>query len=122
MTELVEDVLHLDEAELEVDELLDEHVLGGGDGLVFLEEVVDGCGCEVGVAAEVVVVAHGVEAVLEGVGGGAGLACRGSRAGRFLGIGAVGGEGGFGHGLGAFGLVIGSLGGGWQRTLVGVGS
>ena len=76
--ELIQEVFHLEEAELEVDELLDEDVLGGRDRLVFFEQVVDGDGNKVGVALEVGVVAQGVEAMLEGIGGGAwagGLFC-----------------------------------------------
>ncbi len=96
---VVAHVLGLEEAELEVDELLEEHVFGRGDGLVFFEEVVDGSGDKVGMSDEVPVVLHGVEAVLEGIGGGAGLAGGGAWASGFLGVGAVGGQGGFGHGF-----------------------
>ncbi len=45
-------MFHLKEAELEVDELLDEDVFGGGDGLVLFEQVVDGSGDEVWAAEE----------------------------------------------------------------------
>ena len=78
-------------------ELLDEHVLGGGDVLVLFEEIVDGDGDEVWVGDEVPVILHGVEAMLEGIGGRAGLASGGARAGGFTGVGTVGGEGSFGH-------------------------
>ena len=111
---VVADVFHLEEAEFEVDELLEEHVLGGRDGLVLFEEVVDGDGDEVGMGYEVAVVLHGVEAMLEGVGGRAGFAGGGARAGGLLCVGAIGGEGGFGHLLLA-GLVSGSLWSGRQR-------
>ncbi len=96
---VVADVFHLEEAEFKVDELLEEHVLGGRDGLVFFEEVVDGDGDEVGMGYEMAVILHGVEAMLEGVGGRAGFAGSGAWAGGFLCVGAVGGEGGFGHGF-----------------------
>ena len=81
---VVADVFHLEEAELEMDELLEEDVLSRCDGLVLFEEVVDGYRDEVWVGDEVPVILHGVEAMLESVGGGAGLAGGGARAGGFL--------------------------------------
>jgi hypothetical protein len=112
-------VFHLEEAEFEVDELLEEHVLGGSDGLVFFEEVMDGDGDEVWVHYEMLVIFHGVEAMLEGIGGRAGFARGGTGAGGFFGVCAVGVEGGFGHRL-LTGLVGGSLWSGWQRIHRGV--
>ncbi len=111
---MVADVFHLEEAEFEMDELLEEHVLGGSDGLVLFEQVVDGDGDEVGMGDQVAVVFHGVEAMLEGVGGGAGFAGGGAWAGGLLCVGAVGGEGRFGHRLFS-GLASRSLWSGWQR-------
>jgi hypothetical protein len=51
----------------------------------------DGDGDEVGMGYQVAVIFHGVEAMLEGVGGRAGFAGGGARAGGFLCVGAVGG-------------------------------
>ena len=82
-----------------MDELLEEHVLGGCDGLVLFEKVVDGDGDEVGMGYEMAVILHGVEAMLEGVGGRAGFAGGGARAGGLLCVGAVGSESGVGHGF-----------------------
>ena len=103
----------MEEAELEVDELLNEDVFGGRDWLVFFEQVVDGDGDEVGVALEVGVIAQGIEAVLEGIGGGAGFAGGGAWAGGFLCISAVGFDGSWGHGFLAWGFhgrwIVGSI-------------
>ncbi len=111
---VVADVFHLEKAKLEVDELLEEHVVGGCDGLVLFEEVVDGYRYPVGMGDEVPVVFHGVEAVLEGIGGRAGFAGIGARAGGFLVIATVSGKSGLCHpflaGLGGRTLLC-----GWQR-------
>jgi len=53
---------------------------------------------------EAVEILEAEEAVLEGVGGGAEFAGKGTGAGGFLGISAIGGEGGLGHGFLAWGL------------------
>ena len=110
-----------------MDELLDEHVLGGSDGLVFLDEVVLDGEDEVGVTEEVGEAAHGIQAMLKGIARGAGFALSGAGSGGLLRVGPIGREGGFGHGLLA-GLGSRSLGGGrhccggfrggWQRTQV----
>jgi len=86
---LVIEVLHLQEAELHVDELLGEGVFGRSDRLELLGEV--GCDFEgeVVVVDEVFKVAEAVEAVLERT---------------------RGGVGGFGHGFLAWGFRVGSHG------------
>ena len=61
-------------ADLLVDELLQEDVLAGGDGLELIAEIVDEGGGEVWVGVVDLEVLGRVEAVLEGIGGGAGLA------------------------------------------------
>ena len=61
-------------ADLLVDELLQEDVLAGGDGLELIAEIVDEGGGEVWVGVVDLEVLGRVEAVLEGVGGGAGFA------------------------------------------------
>ncbi len=53
-----------------MDELLDEDVFGKGCRLALFEQVLDGGGDEAWTAEQERVIAHGVEAMLEGVGGG----------------------------------------------------
>ena len=64
--------------------MLVDELVGEGD-VVFVDEVFE--------------VAEAIEAVLEGIGGGAELSRGAAWAGGFPGVSAVGGEGGFGHGL-----------------------
>jgi len=94
----------LKEAELHVDELMDEQHFGGCDRVELFDQI--GCNGEglVVVGDEVVEVPQGVEAVLEGVGGGFELAGGRTGAGGFGCVSAVGVEGRFGHGFLAWGL------------------
>lgn len=89
----------MEEADLHVDELVDEGHLARGDGVELFDEVgSDGEG-DVVVGDEVVEVLHGVEAVLQGVGSGFELAGRSAGAGGLESVGSVGSERGFRHGL-----------------------
>ncbi len=66
--------LHLQEADLHMDQLMDQGHLGGCDGVELFDEVCgDGEGLIV-VGDEVIEVSQGIEAVFEGVGGGLELA------------------------------------------------
>ena len=79
-------------ADLLVDELLQEDVLAGGDGLEFIAEIVDEGGGVVWVGRVDLEMLGSVEAMLEGVGGGASFALRGFGAGGMLRVGAIGGD------------------------------
>ena len=87
----VKEEFHLKEAQLLVDDLVNEGVLGGSYRLELIEEVGDDAESEVVVVNETVEVFEAIEAVLERVGCGAELALRGSGASRFFGIGTVSG-------------------------------
>ena len=93
------EVLDLEEADLHLDELVDEGDLGGGDGVELFDVVGDDGEGDVVVGDEVVEVADGVEAVLERVGGGLEFAGGGTGAGGLESVGPVGSERGFRHGL-----------------------
>jgi hypothetical protein len=97
------EAFHLEEAELVVDELVEEGDLGGGDGVELEEEILDDLEGDLVVMDEGIEIGEGEDAVFEGIGGGGELALGGTGAGGFEGIGAIGGEGGRGHGFGAFG-------------------
>jgi len=103
---------YLEEAELEVEDLLSEQVLRGGDGAELLEQVAEQFAGDIFVFDEVLEAGEAVEAVLESVGGGPEFTGVRAGAGGLFGIGAIGGKRRIGHGLLA----------GWQRTLVRVGS
>jgi len=96
------EAFHLEEAELVVDELVEEGDLGGGDGFELGEEVLDDFEGDLVIVDEGIEIGEGEDAVFEGIGGGDDFALRGAGAGGFEGVGAVGGEGGGGHGFGAF--------------------
>jgi len=64
---LVVEVLHLEEAELHVDEMVGKRVFGRGEGLELLGEVGDDFEGEVVVVDEVFEIAEAVEAMLESV-------------------------------------------------------
>jgi len=87
---LVEEVFHLEEAELLVDELVDEGDLGGCDWVELFEVVGDDGEGDVVIVEEAIKVFEAEEAVFEGVGGGAEFAGGGTGTGGFLGVGAVG--------------------------------
>ena len=88
---LVEEEFHLQEAQLLVDDLVDEDMFGWSYRLELIEEVGDDAESEVVVVDEAVEVFEAVEAVLERVGCRADLASGGSGASRFFGIGTVSG-------------------------------
>ena len=85
-----------EEAGLEGGQLLDENVLGGGDGAVLALEVGEQRFDEIVVFIEEVDAGVGIEAVLESVGGDAALADLGSGTCGLLRVGAIGGDLGLG--------------------------
>jgi len=96
------EAFHLEEAELVVDELVEEGDLGGGDGVELVEEILDDLEGDLVIVDEGIEIGEGEDAVFEGIGGGDDFALGGAGAGGFEGVGAIGGEGGRGHGFGAF--------------------
>lgn len=102
----IQQVFHLQEAELEVDEVVDEDVFDGSDRFILLQQIIDDGQTEIGVVNVVFEVGEAEEAMFERVGGRPRFAGRSARAGGLFRIGAVGGETSGGAGF---------VSGGWVR-------